>query len=214
MFLRYLWENPELYFSWIVIVIFSICVHEFCHAWTAMKLGDDAAARMGYLSLNPMQVMGGYSLAALVLIGIAWGSVPVRREHLRFPAAAPAVSVSGPASNLALLVAFSFFAAVAGALSGLNNELAKAFGFLFRVGALANAFLFLLNILPVPVLDGWEVATFFVPRLQRLDEQTRGYITLGALLLLLFGGGFTWLWRGAALLSSLAGAIFAFIPQS
>ena len=70
-------SNPFFYFSWVFIVVFSICVHEYAHAATALQLGDDTAAQSGHLTLNPMVQMGGTSLAALLLVGVAWGAVPV-----------------------------------------------------------------------------------------------------------------------------------------
>ncbi|MCO5045505.1 MAG: hypothetical protein M9935_09575 [Kiritimatiellae bacterium] len=81
-------EDPFYVVSWIVIVTFSICVHEFAHAWMALRLGDDTAAREGHLSLNPLIQMGWMSLMLLALFGIAWGSVPVDPRRLRTAARA------------------------------------------------------------------------------------------------------------------------------
>ncbi|MCX6995813.1 MAG: site-2 protease family protein, partial [Kiritimatiellaeota bacterium] len=71
------WEQPFFFFAWVGIVTFSICVHEFAHAWMALRCGDDTAARAGHLSLNPFRQMGPSSLIALLVVGIAWGAVPV-----------------------------------------------------------------------------------------------------------------------------------------
>ena len=84
LFVQYLSSDPLYFFSWTLAVIFSVCFHEYWHAATALKLGDDTAARAGHLSFNPMVQMGPASLIMLLLIGIAWGSVPVdpRRQRL------------------------------------------------------------------------------------------------------------------------------------
>ena len=83
MFIEYFTTNPGFAITWIGIVMFSICLHEYAHAATALKLGDDTAANEGHLTLNPMIQMGLMSIIFLFIIGIAWGSVPVDERRLR-----------------------------------------------------------------------------------------------------------------------------------
>ena len=72
MFIARLINAPEVYVPLVLIVIFSICAHELMHAWTALKQGDDTAARLGHLTLNPLKQMGVTSLIMLAFVGVAW----------------------------------------------------------------------------------------------------------------------------------------------
>ena len=77
MFIQYISTDPVFYFGWIVLAAFSICCHEYAHAYVALRVGDDTAARDGHLTLNPLVQMGFQSMLMLVFFGIAWGAVPV-----------------------------------------------------------------------------------------------------------------------------------------
>jgi Zn-dependent protease len=72
MFIQQALTDPFLYFGWITFVVFSICCHEYAHAYTALRFGDDTAARNGHLTLNPLVQMGLQSLIVLALFGLAW----------------------------------------------------------------------------------------------------------------------------------------------
>ena len=106
LFIRYLFEDPRYYIFWIVSVAFSICVHEFCHAATASTFGDNTARANGFMSLNPLRVMGPSSLICLALFGIAWGAVPVNPWSYRKRYQPSLVSAAGPFANLLLAVLF------------------------------------------------------------------------------------------------------------
>ena len=110
-FIQYAWERPDFFFPWMLLVIFSICLHEFMHAYTALKLGDDTAARTGHLTLNPFKQMGIFSLIMLAMIGICWGAVPVNRNNFQKKYASALVSAVGPFTNFALFVFFSLITA-------------------------------------------------------------------------------------------------------
>ena len=106
-------NGPVMVVSWLVWVVVSITLHELAHGWTAIKLGDDTPIRSGHMTWNPMVHMGVYSFAALLLIGIAWGMMPVDTSRLRGKYADTLVSVAGPLMNLGLglilLVALIFW---------------------------------------------------------------------------------------------------------
>lgn len=85
LFITQLFEDPQRFFIWLLVVIFSICCHEFMHAWAALKQGDPTAADEGHLTLNPMKQMGPFSLVMLAVCGIAWGRVPVRPWQMAAP---------------------------------------------------------------------------------------------------------------------------------
>ena len=58
LFCQLLFTNPKFYLLWILLVLFSIWVHESAHALTALRQGDDTAYRNGYLVPNPLKLMG------------------------------------------------------------------------------------------------------------------------------------------------------------
>ena len=172
MFVENITENPANYFSWIFAAGFSICCHEFAHAWTAVYYGDETPRK--HLTLNPLVQMGKQSIFMLFLIGIAWGSVPVN------PAAVPEnrkramISFAGPLMNLILCGLFAVAAAVTLRLG--SSEPVTNF---FRYASYVNGVLFVLNMLPVPTLDGYSVISAFSPKLEEIKRKYAPRIFLG-----------------------------------
>ena len=106
LFILQLKENPTYFCLMTMIVIFSICFHEYCHARTALWMGDSTAADSGHLTLNPMKQMGMISVIMLLILGFAWGAVPVNPQKLRskYRWGEFATSMAGPCGNLILFV--------------------------------------------------------------------------------------------------------------
>jgi Zn-dependent protease len=188
LFIEYLWTAPSYYFSWVLLVTFSICVHEFCHAWVARSQGDATAAMSGFLSFDPRRVMGSSSLIALAIFGIAWGAVPVDPRQFRRRWSAALVSFSGPAANIVLAMFFACLYPLASIMFGrhLSPVGQEAMWLYLEVGVRANALLAAFNMLPIPMLDGWEVFALFVPALRGLTTQQKNSYSLIAILLLWF----------------------------
>ena len=176
-FVSSLTQDPFYFFSWVGIVAFSICFHEYAHASIALKRGDDTAARMGHLTLNPMVQMGPMSVVMLLLIGIAWGAVPVNPARLRTRADAAMVSFAGPAANLLLSLLFGGVAAGLSTLSGGDSSANLVVRFC-AYGCMANGVLFVFNMLPVPMFDGWSVFSLFVPAMREVEPQRAQTISL------------------------------------
>ena len=115
LFITKLWTAPQEFFLIALIVVFSICLHEYCHARCALLMGDPTAADRGHLTLNPFRQMGLFSLVMFLVAGIAWGMVPVDPEKARsrYPWGPAAIALAGPAANFALALAgwllFGFF---------------------------------------------------------------------------------------------------------
>jgi Zn-dependent protease len=159
----------------IILFLLSLSVHEFAHAWAAWRLGDDTAARMGRLTLNPFahaDLVGTY-LLPLANAPFAWAKpVPVSPQRFTRPffgrritmgTGDILVSVAGPAANLVLgLVA----AAVLGVLLRVApSAVAPGQGGLELLTLLVqvNAGLLVFNLLPFPPLDGGHVAGNLIP---------------------------------------------------
>lgn len=83
LFILRLKDDPVYFFMMSAIVIFSICFHEFSHARMALWMGDSTAADSGHLTLNPLKQMGVISLIMFLILGFAWGAVPVDPQKLR-----------------------------------------------------------------------------------------------------------------------------------
>lgn len=189
MFFEYLQTNPFFFFSWILIITFSICIHEYAHAQVALWKGDDTAAQLGHLSLNPLVQMGWSSLIMLVLIGIAWGSVPVNLASLRGRSAHAQVAFAGPVANLILCFLFGLLGAVV-ETAGMAPEIQH----FVMMAAMANGVLFLFNMLPIPMFDGWTVLSLFVEPMQRVDVRKASTYSWMALIVIWTTGIMDGIW--------------------
>jgi Zn-dependent protease len=173
MFAKNLWEDPLYYFTWIGIVVLSVCLHELSHAVCAYWQGDDTAKSKGYFTLNPLVHMGRESLVLLALLGIAWGLCPVNPSKFKHNWSDMAVSFAGPLMNLFLMLVFILMQAVVHRsnyvpLLDLPLEMLSLFDWILGLAAWANAYLFLLNMIPVPPLDGFNVLSYFFKPIQKL----------------------------------------------
>ena len=82
-------------------ILFALTIHEYCHAWTANRLGDPTARLQGRLSLNPIAHLDLFGTICFVLAGFGWGKpVPVNPYNFKNPRKGDMlVSFAGPASN-------------------------------------------------------------------------------------------------------------------
>ena len=149
--------------------ITSVCVHEFGHAFVAYLGGDRGVQASGYLDLNPLRytnVMLSLVMPVLFLllggIGLPGGAVYINRGALRSRTWDSAVSVAGPVGTLVcgLLVAIPFLIPGHGAwINQTNIGFWSALGFLGFIEAIA----LVLNLLPVPGLDGFGIIRPWLP---------------------------------------------------
>ena len=155
--------------SWIIWVIVSICLHELGHGIAAIWEGDDTPRRTGHMTFNPLVHMGAYSIVAFLLIGFAWGLMPVNPHNFRHRRWGDAiVAAAGPAVNL--ILAFILLTA-AGTVSGL---------LLAKDGApqwAEHLFTFLL-------IGGWILASFSDPYARLLMNPNASLIGLGIFIML------------------------------
>ena len=209
-FIQYLQTNPFFYFTTIVIVMFSICVHECAHAWVALKQGDDTSAWLGHISLNPRVQMGWQSMVILLLFGIAWGAVPYNPRNFRNPWSGALMAFAGPLANL--ILSFLFAAGVAVSLHFQPADALDAtpvLQFFARASSL-NAMLFIFNMVPLPILDGWKVLSLFIPDMARIPPQHANSISwIG--MILLWSRGSALLWGGSHLISSAFVGLWRFV---
>ena len=190
MFIKTLFTEPLHFLMVCVILVFSICLHEYCHAWMAVREGDDGAAE--FMTLNPLRQMGLMSLLMMALIGIAWGAVPVDLSKLRSRWSRIRISLAGPAANLVLLlVAAAGVFCIGLVASGTQSEsalpLLRALTNFFLYFGIYNFTLMAFNLIPAPGLDGWNVLAEFFPRLRHLSSEFVKGAMLGLMILAFMG---------------------------
>ena len=157
---------------WALPVLFAIIVHEVAHGWVARRLGDPTAMMLGRLTLNPLKHIDplgtiAVPLLSLVIGGVVFGwakPVPVYAGNFRQPRRDMAiVAIAGPISNLAMAVGWALVVKL-----GLiyHETLGEAGVYLVLrsvAGIVINAVLFVINLLPLPPLDGGRVLSNLVP---------------------------------------------------
>lgn len=174
----------------ILVLVLSVTIHEFSHAWTATILGDPTAKYMGRLSLNPLAHLDPIGTLMLFLVGFGWGRpVPFRPEFLKNPRFESAlIALSGPLSNLLLAFLFTIpyrFLLQESELYEVSRLMSFSLEF-FKTGIQLNLMLMIFNLIPLPPLDGSKVFSLLLPQdlLRYLERyQNYGYLVL---LLLIF----------------------------
>ncbi len=175
MFIETLFTEPIYFFRIIIIVVFSITLHELAHGWAAMSQGDNTPQKTGHLTLNPVVHMGKESIIFLCLMGIAWGQMPVNPSKFRSPKLGNIlVSAAGPLSNLTLGILFILMLKL---LANLSFPALFSIEF-FYLAARINLTLFLFNLLPIPPLDGFHVFSEIFPKLKPLENTQFGIFAM------------------------------------
>jgi Zn-dependent protease len=196
----------------IVSFVIAVTVHEFMHAWTAWRLGDDTARLLGRISLNPVAHFDpiGFLMFILIALGfpaIAWGKpVPVNTNNLRplgpsgRHGSMALVALAGPLSNVVLGIAAALSLRLAAANSSDVTQIDYALTLFMQINFLLAAF----NMIPIPPLDGSRILAailpdFWRPLLAQLDRY--GFMIL--LLLILFGS------VGGSVLGGISGPVYS-----
>lgn len=164
--------------------VVGITLHEAAHAYSAYLLGDDTAYRQGRVTLNPLKHLDPTGSIMLLLAGFGWGRpTPVSPARLKGGVLGPvSVALAGPVSNL-------FIVLVCAALSrvpAFQTPGSPIFWVVVGV-AFVNALLLVLNLIPIPPLDGSKVIFPFLPSalngFVRFMNQYGPFILLGLVLL-------------------------------
>lgn len=158
----------ELPFVFLVLLI-GFTVHEFAHAYFADRFGDPTPRSMGRLTLNPRVHLDLLGMIFFLVVGIGWAKpVLVNRSHFKRPRLMGIiVSLAGPLSNLVLaFVSLILFYALIrmGVLTGTSQGVSLAIQLFFTRMVLMNIFLFILNLIPFPPLDGYRIVEDLLPR--------------------------------------------------
>jgi Zn-dependent protease len=184
-------------FIQLAVLLFSLTVHELAHAWTADRLGDPTARRLGRVSLNPLVHADPIGTVLFPLIAMVSGArligwakpVPVTMRYLRDPRRDYVlIAAAGPATNLALAIAASLVLA----LLPIAPQHLDQVNVTVPVGQILsqlmqlNVLLAVFNMIPIPPLDGGNVLAGLLPRsAAAVFNQIRpyGFVLLYALIL-------------------------------
>jgi Zn-dependent protease len=154
--------------AWVLPVLFAITVHETAHGWMALQLGDKTAMMLGRLTLNPFKhidPLGTILIPGLMymLAGFIFGwakPVPVTWQNLKQPKRDMVfVAAAGPMSNLLMALLWALAIRIGLAL----GDAGLALVFMGVAGIFINTILMVLNLLPLPPLDGGRVMTGLLP---------------------------------------------------
>ncbi|CDN43756.1 MULTISPECIES: site-2 protease family protein [Paenibacillus] len=162
----------ELPFVLLVLII-AFTLHEFAHAYSAYKFGDDTAYKQGRVTLNPASHIDFFGMFLILIAGFGWAKpVPVMSSRFKRPRLMSiVVSLVGPLSNL-LLMAIGVFIVSALNFSGILNDTPlryiDALNVFFKYFIYLNGMLFLFNLIPLPPLDGYRILYELLPRRSRI----------------------------------------------
>jgi len=176
------------------VILFSLTIHEYAHAYIANKLGDDTAKRLGRLTLNPLKHLDPIGTILLLLVHFGWAKpVPVDPRNFKDPKKDMLyVAIAGPISNIitaiisGILLKFIIFnLASTGAFGAYTLPLIQFLVWMIFIGVVLAVF----NMLPIPPLDGSRVLYGLLP--DHLANSIKKIETYGILIvfgIILFGG--------------------------
>jgi len=158
---------------WAIPILFAISMHEVAHGWVASFFGDQTARLSGRLSLNPIKHVDpiGTVIVPLLMLMVSnfifgWAKpVPVDPRNLNHPRRDMAlVALAGPLSNLLMAVIWGLIAK-AGVLAEQQGHgwFGVPLAYMGQAGIMINVVLAVLNLLPIPPLDGSKVLGSFLP---------------------------------------------------
>jgi Zn-dependent protease len=196
------------------VLLLAFCVHEFMHAWVALKQGDDTAYMLGRVTLDPRAHIDPIGSILFPLVGaitgapiIGWARpTPTNpRKYRNYKRGDILVSMAGVAGNLGLAVLFALLHAVAVLVAGHTGgtPFLHTANQLFEIGVWLNVMLIFFNLLPVPPLDGSHVLYHLLPG--NLAHAYRQLFPYGMFILyaLLFTGALTPMWKLAGAVAGL-----------
>lgn len=153
-------------------IVFAVTLHEVAHGWIAKVNGDDTAASLGRLSINPLKHIDpiGTVLVPVVLLYVfgtpfGWAKpVPVNWTKLNKPKRDMAfVAAAGPIANLLMLIFWAVVFKIADSFGSDWWNISQIIIYIANIGILINAVIMVLNLIPIPPLDGSRIVSSLMP---------------------------------------------------
>lgn len=201
-----LFSNPLTFFIIFGIIVVSLSIHEFAHAWAADKLGDPTPRYQGRLTLNPLAHLDPLGTVLLVVLGFGWGKpVQIDPFNLKNPMRDSAlIAAAGPLSNILLACLFAVTFPLIYAFIGSSQILVNIQTFLIFY----NVMLAVFNLVPVYPLDGSKIVLALLPKRTAIEyDQIMSQYGLYILLALL------WRWGGQSPISLLISPVLSSVTQ-
>lgn len=189
-------QNISYYVISALVVLITLTVHEYAHAYAAYKMGDHTAKNLGRLTLNPIKHLDPIGALCMILFHFGWAKpVPINARNFKNPRRGFAITaLAGPSVNL--IIAF-FTAPVYLLLYSWLSQVVFESKFLFNVAENTLIFLYLFhiinlgiaifNLIPVPPLDGSRILGLLLPPRQYFaimrHERTIYFVLLGWLVI-------------------------------
>jgi len=165
-------RSVEQIVAFLASFIVATAIHEFCHAFFALKLGDRTAAELGRVTLNPLAHFEPFGFIGMVMISLGFGMIgwgkPVPVNPARFSVKAlrahqgmALVAIAGPISNLVQAAIVAVPLRLSGSSFTLSGGSLEMYAWTF---VYVNLLLAAFNMIPIPPLDGSKVLLGLVPR--------------------------------------------------
>ena len=157
-------DDPQLFAAFLIAVIIGISFHEFSHAAVASLQGDQTARSQGRLTLNPISHLDPLGSIALIVAGFGWGRpVPVTPSRLRSGRLGHVlVGLAGPAANFVVALVAAVGLRIAYPTAGTTLDVGFTVTLLSMIVTI-NVVLGVLNLLPIPPLDGSTLLSIALP---------------------------------------------------
>lgn len=169
--IQVLQKDPVAFVLIAVILVLSLTVHEWAHAYTADRLGDHTPRSQGRVTFNPMAHLDPLGTLMLLLVGFGFAK-PVMVNPYRLGRWGNVwVAAAGPISNIVIaLVAVLLFRVMLPALA-TSPQVGQMMSTVFIYVISVNVVLAVFNMFPIPPLDGSRILGGFFPPLKRLMDQ-------------------------------------------
>jgi Zn-dependent protease len=176
-------------------ILIALTFHEYAHAYTANRFGDDTAKQLGRLTLNPLRHLDPLGTIMIFLVHFGWAKpVPVNPSRLKSPKKDMLwISAAGPLANMGLALISGISLRLLNAMAGPPGQHSAGMGlliFMVFMSLQINLALAIFNILPIAPLDGSKILSGLLPvgqeNIIHFLERYGPFILIG---LILFGHG-------------------------